>query len=126
AGVRLSALAPGPYDYGGCACDGCSPWILTFAELSRDIYRIAEKHHPGIETHMIGWWWAPEEHALFARWADEHARGWVKSIYLHIPYGAVEVGDVALPAGCARRAFVHIGYGEEESPKDIYGHLGPV
>jgi hypothetical protein len=124
--VRLAGLASAPYDYGGCACERCAPWIVTFAELSRAIHQIAEAHHPGIEMHFIGWWWSPEEHAQFAEWADLHAPGWAKSMFLHIPYGNVDVADVALPAGCERRAFVHIGYAEEASPRDTYGHLGPV
>ena len=125
-GVRLSGLSACPYDYGGCACEACKPWILTFAQLTRDIHQIAEKHHPGIEMHFVGWWWAEEEHRQFAEWVDREAPGWAKSIALHIPYGKTDVSDVVLPAGCERRAFVHIGYGEEASPKDTYGHLGPV
>jgi len=126
AGVCLSGICPGPYDYGGCACDDCEPWILTFAQLMREIYAIGERHHPGLEAHFVGWWWSDEEHRLFAEWADREAPGWVKSLYLHIPYGATDVSGVPLPAGCERRAFVHIGYAEEASPRDVYGHLGPV
>lgn len=126
AGVRLAAICPGPYDYGGCACPDCEPWILTFAQLMREIHAVAEQYHPGVEAHFVGWWWSEEEHRLFAEWADREAPGWVKSIYLHIPYGSTDVSDVPLPAGCERRAFVHIGYGEGASPRDVYGHLGPV
>ncbi len=125
-GVRLSALWACPYDYGGCACANCAPWIVTFAQLSRNIYQVARKHHPGIEMRFIGWWWSEEEHRLFADWADDKAPGWAKSIALHIPYGSSDVADVRLPRGCERQAFVHIGYSEQAKPKDIYGHLGPV
>ncbi|MBN2308932.1 MAG: hypothetical protein JXR94_08185 [Candidatus Hydrogenedentes bacterium] len=126
AGVRLSALCACPYDYGGCACEACSPWILTFARLCREIHACAERHHPGIEMHFIGWWWSEEEHAQFAQWADAEAPGWAKSIALHIPYGNTDVSNVPLPAGCERRAFIHIGYADKAQPRDIYGHLGPV
>jgi hypothetical protein len=126
AGVKLSALCPCPYDYGGCACEACQPWILTFAKLCHDIHGVAEKHHPGIEMNFVGWWWSAEEHKLFAEWADAEAPGWVNSINLHIPYGKTRVGDVVLPKGCERRAFVHIGYADKAQPKDVYGHLGPV
>ncbi len=126
AGVTLHALTACPYDFGGCACDQCNPWIITFAELSREIYAVAEKYHPGIEMRMVGWWWQAEEHRFFAEWADAHAPGWVKSIAQHIPYTDSDVADVPLPKGCERQAFVHISYAEESEPRDVYGHLGPV
>ena len=126
AGVRLDALSACPYDYGGCKCEACAPWILTFAKLCREIHAIAEKYHPGIEMHFIGWWWSAQEHRLFTDWADKEAPGWARSIALHIPYGCVDVSDVPLPKGCERWAFVHIGYAERATPRDVYGHLGPV
>lgn len=125
-GVRLNALWACPYDYGGCACDACKPWILTFARLTREIYEIAAKYHPGIDMRMIGWWWSDGEHRLFAAWADQEVPGWVKSLCLHIPYGKEDVSDAPLPQGCERQAFVHIGYAEEAAPIDIYGSFGPV
>jgi hypothetical protein len=125
-GVRLSAVCPCPYDYGGCDCDRCKPWILTWARLVRDIHKTAEKYHPGVEMHMIGWWWEPEEHKMLAEWADREAPGWVKTIYLYIKYDENRVPDVVLPRGCSRGAFVHIGYGDRRQPSDIYGMLGPV
>ena len=75
---------------------------------------------------MVGWWWTEEEHRQFAEWADRNATGWVKSMYLHIPYGATSVSSVPLPRECRRGAFVHVGYAEQASPRDVYGHLGPV
>ena len=125
-GVRLSALVAAPYDFGGCACEQCKPWILTFAQLSKEIYEIGKKYHPDMEMHMIGWWWEAEEHRLFAAWVDEQSPGWVRRMYLHIPYGETTVADVPLPRGCERAAFVHIGYADQASPRDVYGHLGPV
>lgn len=126
AGVRLSALVAAPYDFGGCGCDRCKPWILTFGELSREIHALAERYHPGVELHMIGWWWDSEEHRQFAEWADERIPGRVRRMYLHIPYGATVTADVPLPRGCERAAFVHIGYADQAQPRDVYGHFGPV
>ena len=126
AGVRLQAINSCPYDFGGCACEKCQPWILTFAKLMRRIHAIAQRYHPGVENHMIGWWWTAEEHRLLADWANREAPGWIKSISLHIPYASTTVSAVPLPQGCQRRAFVHIGYADQASPRDIYGHFGPV
>ncbi len=125
-GVRLSAICPAPYDYGGCNCKQCDPWILTFAQLSKEIHTLCEKHHPGVEVHMIGWWWEKSEHEALAAWADEHAPGWIDRIYMHIPYNKTAVAEVSLPKDCALAAFVHIGYAGKTGPRDVYGHLGPV
>jgi hypothetical protein len=125
-GVRLTHLNAAPYDFGGCRCKQCDPWILTFAQLSHEIYAIARKYHPQIKMDMIGWWWTAEEHRLLAEWVDQHAPGWVERMYLHLPYGATKIADVRLPKGCQPGAFVHISYAEQASPRDVYGHLGPI
>jgi hypothetical protein len=75
---------------------------------------------------MIGWWWSAEEHRQFAEWVDQQAPGWIDRMFLHLPYGATRVAEVRLPKGCQRGAFVHISYAEQSSPRDMYGHLGPV
>jgi hypothetical protein len=126
AGVRLSAITPAPYDYGGCNCERCHPWILTFAKLACDLHAVARAYHPDIELHFIGWWWSPEEHRQLAEWMDAHAPGLAKGISLHIPYGKLGVADVPLPKECARHAFVHIGHPDEPHPRDFYGLTGPV
>lgn len=126
AGVNLTAINSAPYDYGGCGCDQCKPWILTFAQLTLDIHKIARTWHPQVELHFIGWWWSAEEHRLFAQWMDEHAPGVAASMSLHIPYDKTGVADVPLPKGCRKHAFVHIGYPDRSTPRDIYAKTGPV
>lgn len=125
-GVLLSSICPCPYDFGGCACEKCKPWILTYAGLVKEIHAIAQRHHRGIEIRSIGWWWKPEEHRLYAEWADREIPGFDKMLFLHIPYGRTVVGDVVLPEACQRGAFVHIGYSGMKRTADVYGHLGPV
>lgn len=126
AGVNLTAINAAPYDYGGCGCDQCNPWIITFAQLTLDIHKIARTHHPKVALHFIGWWWTAEEHKVFAQWMDEHAPGLAASMALHIPYDKTGVADVPLPKGCRKHAFVHIGYPDRSSPRDIYAKTGPV
>ena len=125
-GVQLNALTACPYDDGGCRCDKCKPWILTFAKLTHEIYDIAHKHHPHVKMNMLGWWWAADEHRLFADWVDRNAPGWIDVMYLHMPYGETTVAKVPLPKGCQVGAFVHISYAEQAAPQDMYGHFGPV
>jgi len=126
AGIHLSAICPCPYDFGGCACAKCKPWILTYAQLVKEIHALAKRRHPGVEIRSIGWWWQPEEHRLYADWVNRAMPGQDKMLFLHIPYGRTTVGDVPLPNGCRRGAFVHIGYSGLNRSGDIYGHLGPV
>ena len=126
AGVNLTAINSAPYDYGGCGCDQCKPWILTFAQLTVDIHKIARTYHPKVELHFIGWWWSAEDHKLFAQWMDDHAPGLAASMALHIPYDKTGVADVPLPKGCRKHAFVHIGYPDRSTPRDIYAKTGPV
>ncbi len=125
-GIKIDALNTFLRDYGGCLCKECDPWILTWARLNWEIFEIAQKHYPAIEMNMVGWWWKPEEHKLLAEWADREHPGWVKSIHLYIIYGQSTVPGVVLPEGCKKGAFVHIGYADKKTPRDLYGHLGPV
>jgi hypothetical protein len=125
-GVSLTAITSCPYDYGGCACQQCKPWIITFAQLTLDIYQIARIYHPQVKLNFIGWWWTTEEHRLFAQWMDEHASGVAASMAVQIPYDKTGVPDVPLPRGCKKYAFVHIGYPNRSAPRDIYEEIGPV
>lgn len=128
AGVKLSSLTCAPYDYGGCGCPACQPWILTFGRLVRDLVHMAQRHFPGIQARLVGWWWTPEEHIQFNAWADAEAPGLFRSLSRHVPYGATAPGFAgALPAGCASHLFVHIGYPDQRGdPSDCYGPWGPV
>jgi alpha-L-fucosidase len=127
-GVRLKSIASLAYDFGGCNCEKCQPWILTYAKLTREIHAVAERYHPGVENHMVSWWWTPEEHRLLADWADREAPGWIKSIYLAIPYNSSDLPQVPLPKGCQRRAMAHLSYAETTSriEQDCYGVFGPM
>ena len=125
-GIRLSAFTAFAYDYGGCGCEKCKPWILTFARLMKEIHAIAERHHPGIEPWFCSWWWTPEEHALINEWAAKDAPGWLKAMTLHIEYGQTKFKDVVVPAGCSKLAFIHDGYGDNKDVRDIYAKWGPV
>jgi hypothetical protein len=124
-GVQLAAINAAPYDYGGCNCPKCKPWIVTFGKLSRDIHALAKRYYPDVELHMIGWWWTPEEHRQLADWADREAPGLIKAMYLHILYDKTEVADARLPRDCKKYAFVHIGY-SDRAGDDQYSHLGPT
>ena len=128
-GINLDFITFAPYDYGGCACKRCAPWITTFAKLSVNIYKLAKKYHSGVKLDYIGWWWEQEEHQLFKKFMDKRNPRLAGSMSLHILYGKDEPIDAVLPDGCSRRAFIHAGYSEKpkiEGISDRYSMMGPV
>lgn len=125
-GLHFSAWTAFAYDYGGCDCPKCNPWILTFARLTKDIQAIAQKYHPKIEPWYCSWWWTPEEHALINDWANKESPGWLKGISLHLAYEQTRFKDVEVPRGCRKLAFIHNGYADTLKSGDIYAKWGPV
>ncbi len=127
-GVELGNIHGFAYDYGGCSCPDCTPWIVTVAKLFVEAWGIAREYFPDVTPRLIGWWVTEEEHELLAEWADEHAPGVFASAALHIQYGDTRPkGRPRLPRGCEPHAFVHIGYNTTPtSPRDVYGIWGPV
>lgn len=127
AGVQLDALAACPFDYGGCSCARCQPWIITFGELFAEMVSLAGHYYPAIKARLIGWWWSAEEERLFSAWAEKAHPNLFVSLARHIVYGeAKPAGAGTRPAGCEAHAFVHIGYADQAQPRDVYGTWGPV
>lgn len=124
AGIELSAVTGFAYDFGGCACKKCAPWILTFAELMKEAHEIARKYHPRIEPWVCSWWWTPKEHKRFNEWCRRKAPGWLKGMTMHILYGDTSFKDVPVPKGCRKVAFTHIGYSDEATSEDLYTKWG--
>ncbi|MCK4283953.1 MAG: hypothetical protein KAX44_06520 [Candidatus Brocadiae bacterium] len=127
AGVAIGSLAACPYDYGGCGCEACRPWIVTFGKLCLEIAELAEEYFPGVAARLVGWWWTDEDHAAFTAWADGEAPGRFASIARYIKYGQCAPNtSQPIPRGCASFAFVHIGYADAATPRDVYGPWGPT
>ena len=125
-GLRLRAIAACPYDYGGCACDACRPWIVAFGRLFQAIAKLAGEFFGPVEANLIGWWWSDADHRDFTAWADREAPGAFHAMIHHLPYGETAYAARPVPRGCRERAFVHIGYGTQAGDGDCYGHYGPV
>lgn len=127
-GLDLRSISLAPYDYGGCLCEECAPYLVTFGKLCQEIGDLGRSFFPDLDVNLVGWWWKEEEHRLFAEWADREAPGYFRSLAYHLPYGttAYDRSQKPLPAGCAARAFAHVSYAEQAGWVDIYGHLGPV
>jgi hypothetical protein len=125
--IQLDSLTAFAFDYGGCSCSRCSPWILTFGSLFAEVHDLALTFFPSIQARLSGWWWTQEEHAAFKEWADSHTPGRFRSLASFIPSGGrAPQSNLPLPHGCARHAFVHMGYSDKAQPRDEYGLWGPV
>ncbi len=123
--LSLFAISACPYDYGGCACEACQPWIVSFGKLTVKILEVAREFFPEIKVELIGWWWTSEEQAKFNDWEKDHASGFFSAMNHHILYGETSFAPRPVPATCAERAFINIGYGEKKGI-DLYGHFGPT
>lgn len=125
-GIALRSVAACPYDYGGCQCDHCRPWIVAFGKLVKAIVETGRTYFPSLDADLIGWWWTDEDHRDFTAWAEREAPGFFRSMAYHIRYNTAEYSVRPVPAGCGERAFVHIAYGENTTIDDTYGHYGPT
>jgi hypothetical protein len=133
-GVQLAAFTAFAYDYGGCACEKCAPWIITFAELVSEIHDIARQHFPDIEPWLCAWWWTPAEYDALLSWAEREKKDWLRAIVFHIPYNHTGFYETPVPEGCHKIGFIHSAYSdvvsfahqkEEGGYHDIYGRFGP-
>jgi hypothetical protein len=124
-GLSLRSISACPYDYGGCDCEKCRPWIVAFGKLVHEIARVARSFFGSVDTDLIGWWWSDEDHREFTSWADRKAKDAFNSMAFYLPYGATDYAVRPIPKNCRERAFVHIGYGEKNG-SDQYGHYGPT
>ncbi len=124
-GLRLASISAGAYDYGGCACPACQPWIVAFGRITKAIVELGEEAFGPVQADLWGWWWTDEDHASFTAWANREAPGRFRGFANHILYGESAYKVRPLPAGMAERAFVHIGYGDKPGV-DTYGHYGPT
>ncbi len=126
-GLNLKSLEANPYDYGGCACEKCSPWITAFAELYKNIFEMAKTFFPEIKANMICWWVSEEEHEILDGWLAKNASNLLNSKIHYIPYGrtSYDITKYTINEKYGERAFVHVGYGGGRN-SDLYGHFGPV
>lgn len=122
-GLVLGSISGGAYDYGGCACEKCAPWIVTFGKIFRQIAELAREFFGSVSVELWGWWWTDEDHREFGKWADDEVPDYFQAMAFHLPYGVTDYAVRPIPGNCAEKAFVHIAYGEK-SNRDAYCHYG--
>ncbi|HEV8636444.1 MAG TPA: hypothetical protein VG370_19650 [Chloroflexota bacterium] len=123
-GVEVASITAGAYDFGGCACDRCNPWIVTWAELVREVHDLARRRFPEVEPWLLTWWWQEDDYRLFGEWVERKTPGWTRAMVFQIQYGQTRMDEGPVPAGCRKIAFVHIGYGDVAGDVDLYAKYG--
>lgn len=125
-GLSLKCVFFGAYDYGGCACETCRPWIITFGKLSRRIAALARDVFGPLETAVSGWYFSDDDYRQFAEWADHEAQDFCDAMIFQAPLGITTEGAwfKSMPRHSRARAFIHTPNGEKQN-HDIYGHFGP-
>ena len=130
-GISLNAVVSFAYDYGGCLCEKCKPWILTWANLMNEIYEAGKKYYPELKLRFSTWWWVKEEYEIIKQLLDKNKT--LRSnltLVFYIPYGKTDIGTYDgktvpdMPVD--KMAFFNIGYCENREDADLYGKKGPV
>ena len=124
-GVRLTSISACPYDFGGCACDQCKPWIVTFAKLMHEIHAVAaaissrrRNAHDRLVVERRG------TSAVCRLGRSPGARLDRSRVSAH-PLRRDGSGRCpSAQEAASRGAFVHIGYADTNKPEDIYGLYG--
>jgi hypothetical protein len=81
AGVKLQLACHFAYDTGGCRCERCNPWVLTFLKLSRDVHETFRKYHPAIHSYMADWHFTDEEAGAAIDFFNTQKPEWLSGIY---------------------------------------------
>jgi len=81
AGVKLELACHFAYDTGGCRCERCRPWVLTFLNLARDVHEVFRKYHPGVRSYMSDWHFTDEEAGRAIDFLNAKKPEWFAGIY---------------------------------------------
>lgn len=54
--TSLDWLILWPYDQGGCNCESCTPWPVTYLDLGKEIAALTAQMLPGAQVMVSAWW----------------------------------------------------------------------
>lgn len=113
AGVELAYTVNSAYDFGGCDCPKCEPWIATHIELSREVHAIAQKYFPEIKVYFTTWGYKPAERKMLLDWLERDKPTWVAGVInrpaLALPSPYVSVGWQTIFACGASEVYGRMG-----------------
>jgi hypothetical protein len=81
AGISLDNVLIFPYDTGGCFCDRCRPWVLTFMKLSEDIAGVLRRYHPSARCYVTDWHCTDNEAEVITDYLSVRKPPWLAGIW---------------------------------------------
>jgi hypothetical protein len=81
AGIRLDNVLVFPYDTGGCFCDRCRPWILTFMKLSEEIAGVLHRYHPSARCYVTDWHCTDNEAEVITDYLNARKPSWLAGVW---------------------------------------------
>ena len=113
AGVNLAYLVNSAYDFGGCDCPKCAPWIMTHVKLSKEVHDVARRYFPAIKVFFTTWGYTPGERRMLLDWLSREKPDWVAGVInrpaLNLPPPYVSVGWQTIFACGVREVYGKMG-----------------
>jgi hypothetical protein len=81
AGISLDNALIFPYDTGGCACDRCRPWVVTFIKLSEEIAGVLHRYHPSAHCYLSDWHCTDNEAEVIIDYLAARRPSWLAGIW---------------------------------------------
>ena len=113
AGIEFRYFLHFAHDNGGCGCDRCQPWIMTYIRLNEELHRLALTYHPRAKIFMTTWMLSAAEKTMMLDYIERERPAWLA--------GVMDRPGVALPAGYLSSGWQTImTYGTDRT----YGKMG--
>jgi len=122
-GVRVDYIPAAFYDWGGCDCEKCRPWVSTALRLwEEDLAPAARAAQPSAKIQFCTWFMQGDENDSF-RALLERRPDWLDGVLISPGY-KTEWPDISLPRPYRKLLFLHISYAYDYS--DRYGRTGGI
>ncbi|NLF16336.1 MAG: discoidin domain-containing protein, partial [Lentisphaerae bacterium] len=113
AGIDLKYLLHFAHDNGGCGCDACQPWIMTYLGLTEELHRLARRYHPEVKVFLTTWMLSAAEKRMMLEFVERERPEWLA--------GVMDRPGVRLPEGLLSSGWQTImTYGTDR----VYGRMG--
>ncbi len=122
-GVRVDYIPAAFYDWGGCDCERCRPWVSTALRLwEEELAPAARAVQPAVKIQFCTWFMQGKENDSFQALLERRP-DWLDGVLISPGY-KTEWPDLALPRPYRKMLFLHISYASNFS--DRYGRTGAI